>query len=103
MTDVYEKSQIVTLECGNTGDPAPNVTWFYNGQSVSEVCGVNIMTASSMLQIPPNYCNSGLYQCVVSNGNEKLLGSVHTIFFLNVTARPPQGKSSVINFYQKAE
>ena len=66
MREVFEGSGALRFTCESVGSPAPNITWYVNGQPINPISGVS--TVGNTLTIAsPLVSNSGVYQCIVSN------------------------------------
>ncbi len=60
--DIFTGDPPVVLRCNNTGTPAPQTQWFFNGVSLRVSTGLQVTISN------PQQLNSGIYQCFVSNG-----------------------------------
>ena len=78
--DIIAGGPAVNLTCSSDGIPSPTAKWFYNGGSTSGSC--NVIESGDYVLIPtPQVCNSGIYQCFVSND----FGSVERSIIVEVT------------------
>ena len=83
--DIIAGGPAVNLTCSSDGIPSPTARWFYNGGSISSSCGA-IDSGDYVLIPTPQVCNSGIYQCFVSNA----FGFVQRSFVIEVTG-PSKG------------
>ena len=60
-----------------SGDPAPSIQWFYNGEPVS---GMNLHVVANNLFIQVGRDSGGVYTCHVNNS----AGTVSDDFFVTV-------------------
>ncbi len=75
------ENQQHSMSCLATGDPAPSISWTYNGQVVPSQQG--LLTFTPILRT-----NAGIYTCTASNS----AGTISSQIFLDV-----QCKTDTIN------
>ena len=60
------EEKILIYTCEFEGFPLPNITFYFNGQPISN--GTDISTGNNTFIIrSPQVSHSGIYQCIVSN------------------------------------
>ena len=71
-TTVFDRQQLVADEpaqypCVASGNPPPNVIWYYNGEALRSGNGVVVSDDGSLLISSLQVNHSGIYQCVAEN------------------------------------
>ena len=84
---VHREQQVgdgaVSHPCVASGYPAPAITWFHNGEVVSDGGGVTVGADNTLTIAEPLVNHSGIYQCIVAND----FGVVTRVSLLEVRER----------------
>ncbi|KAL4635075.1 hemicentin-1 [Arapaima gigas] len=75
----------IQLHCRATGSPVPAITWFKNGQPLTNTAGVTLLNRNQVLEIDnAQMSDTGLYRCVAVN----VAGSTELFHYLQVYVPP---------------
>ena len=88
VTDIDEN---ITLTCSATGFPVPNITWQYNGNTISALDRVEISSISSYYQVNSTLIvriakidDTGNYSCTATSSIADYIPVVSTIVMVLV-------------------